>query len=108
MDNQVYIVMRVITTAHDSSVSIPMGVFEGEDGTESFMKEQGAEVNAVMALRVVGADGQIIPDMTIGSFCEGLGIAKIGHKAQGPVEISKESRILRPGSSGGGIVLASR
>lgn len=108
MDEKVYIVMRVITTQHDTSVSIPMGVFEGEDGAKSFMKEQSAEVHAVMALRVVGEDGQVIPNMTIGSFCQGLGIAKIGHKAQGPVEVSKESRILRPGASGGGIVLASR
>ena len=105
-DQEVYIVTRVITTQHNTAVSIPMGVFDSKESAEEFKVTMNREVNSVMALLATGPDGQVIENMNIGSFCKGLGIGGVGHKINGPVELSTGSKILRPGSSGGGIVIA--
>lgn len=97
-NDNAYIVMRVIKTAHDTSIAIPMGVFADTDSAELFVLKMRTEVNNVMELLATGPDGQVIPDMTIGTFVGGLGIAGIQHRIQGPVKITRGGQIVAPPS----------
>jgi hypothetical protein len=96
MPEEVYIVTRVITTAHGTSVAIPMGVFDSKDASEVFMKTMGDEVRRVSTFKALDPEGNVVLDIDIGSFLGGLGIHKISHQAQGPVEISSDTLLIRP------------
>ena len=99
----VYLVTRVITTAHKTSVSIPMGAFDDKEGAENFQKRKGQEVHALMAMQLVSPDGEML-DMTLGGVMAGMGIAGVAHVRHGPVEITRGAGLIQVASAGSRIL----
>lgn len=102
--SHVFLVTRVITTAHKTSVSIPMGAFDGKDGAVAFQARMGKEVNGILSMQVIGHDGTTL-DMTVGGVLAGLGITQVGHVRHGPVEVTVGSGIIETVSAGSRLVL---
>lgn len=95
----VYLVTRVIQTAHNTAVSIPMGVFDDKEGAEMFQRRMGAEVKAIMEMQVVAPDGTMM-DLMVGGVLAGMGITKVSHVRHGPVEITQGSGLIDTASQG--------
>jgi len=94
MTDKVFVVTRIIKSVAGAAMEVRMGLFESPEAATAFVTATSKELEAIVEFEVHVA-GQPIPEMTLGSAMQGLGIGAIQHKIEA-VEVTEGEKLVQP------------
>lgn len=95
MASEIFMVIRIIESEHQSAMEACIGVFEDVEGAKGFLATAATGLKEVVEYDVT-SNGKPVMGMTVGSVLQGLGIGAIKHRID-KIGVQTGSQILTAG-----------